>query len=154
MMAGYEIRFYPERCVGCQACVVACMDEKDIDPTLGEQPICRIFEQEAEAEEKILLAWNRKSCRHCDYPSCIDICPGGGFWKDEATGMVLYDKTRCVSCGQCIDACEEHAISFDRNRVIQKCDGCRDRILNGQQPSCVSVCPWGALELTKSHEVC
>lgn len=148
-MAGYEIAFYPERCVGCHACVAACMNEKDTDPGMGEQPVCRIREQEYDDGMSILLTWERQSCQHCGHPTCIDICPGRGFWKDEATGFVLYDKTRCVSCGQCINTCEEHAISFDRNHVIQKCDGCWERVIHGKQPACVSVCPWGALELAK-----
>lgn len=148
-MTGYEIKFHSERCVGCQACVAACMEEKDTSPEAGEQPLCRILEQENENGQH-LLSWRRESCRHCSNPACVKICPAGGFQKEEETGFVLYDKTSCIACGQCMEVCEEHAISFDREQVIQKCDGCREQVLAGRVPACVSVCPWGALEFIRN----
>ncbi len=162
-MAGYEIVFHAEQCVGCQACVTACMAQNDIDPKQGEKMLCRIREQEilkdesqkweaklqGNAGEQLLLVWSRETCRHCQEPACANVCPGGGFRKEEETGFVLYDKNRCVSCGQCILACEVGAISFDRNRKVQKCDGCYERVRSGRKPACVEVCAWNALELAE-----
>ncbi len=152
-MSGFRIEFHSERCTGCQACVAACMGEKDIDSTLGERPLCRIREKESERNEKILLTWERTACRHCQKPACASVCPGGGLWKDQKTGYVLYDKSLCVACGQCMKACEAGAVSFDRKHVIQKCDGCRDRVLAGLQPVCVQVCAWGAMELVREPDM-
>lgn len=142
----YEIQFHEERCVGCQTCVIACMEEKNMDI-----PLCRIWEQELEQGSR-LISWRRQSCLHCSEPVCESICPAGGFYKDPKTGFVLQDQKNCVFCGQCLDACREQAIFFDKESHVQKCDGCRKRVLEGKEPACVTVCPWGALELIKKEE--
>jgi pyruvate formate lyase activating enzyme len=56
---------------------------------------------------------------------------------------LLYNRTLCTSCGLCIDACPNEALSFDDDNYItvdrEKCTACGD---------CVEACPENALELT------
>ena len=55
---------------------------------------------------------------------------------------LLYTRSKCVSCGVCIDACTHGALSFDGDNFIiidrEKCAACGE---------CAAVCPEGALEL-------
>lgn len=153
----YRIRKIPWRCTGCQACVIACMDQNDLDPGQGETAFCRVEETEcsmgrtaADGEGKAwLLSWDFISCRHCDEPACVTACVNDGLWREEETGLVLYDAARCAGCGKCLKVCETDAISFDRNRRIKKCDGCRERLRAGLLPACVRACPSGAVFLYK-----
>jgi len=55
---------------------------------------------------------------------------------------LLYTRSKCVSCGICIDACPHGALSSDSDNFViierEKCATCGE---------CVAVCPEGALEL-------
>ncbi len=55
---------------------------------------------------------------------------------------LLYTRSKCVSCGVCMDACPHGALSFDSDNFIvidrEKCTACEE---------CAAVCPEGALEL-------
>ncbi len=55
---------------------------------------------------------------------------------------LLYTRSKCVSCGVCIDACPQGALYFDSDNFIiidrEKCTACGE---------CAAVCPEGALEM-------
>lgn len=55
---------------------------------------------------------------------------------------LLYTRSKCVSCGVCVNACPHGALSFDSDNFIvidrEKCAACGE---------CVVECPEGALEL-------
>ena len=86
------------------------------------------------------------SCNHCNNPVCTRVCPTGAMHKDEL-GLVWPDATKCIGCGYCTMACPYHAPHIDaRLKRSSKCDGCRDRLVDGEQPVCVEACPLRALE--------
>jgi len=152
-----RIVWHKELCVGCQACVAACMDQNDIRPEAGERAFCNVAEEETEGR----LLWKFTSCRHCQEPVCGAACPNGCIRKDPETGMVLLDEEHCSGCGRCIQACPFHVISFRAgnlqagnlqagnlrtgNQTAAKCDGCVERIKNNMIPACVRACPMKAL---------
>jgi len=54
---------------------------------------------------------------------------------------VLVDQEACIGCGYCVEACPYDARYLDRARgVVDKCTGCIQRVLVGQQPACVTTC--------------
>ncbi|HUW65026.1 MAG TPA: 4Fe-4S dicluster domain-containing protein [Spirochaetia bacterium] len=119
------------RCVGCQACVVACLQEhgrKDLVKAL----VIRRDYRDGRYEYRINV------CRHCTDPECIPACPEGAFVVRE--GVVFLDVELCAGCGICVDACLYGAVSLGER--AGKCNLCSHR---EGVPACVKTCPTGAL---------
>ena len=88
-------------------------------------------------------------CRHCEEPACVDVCIAGGVIKDEETGIVRFDKDKCVGCWSCTMVCPFGAIiRVSRVGFAQKCDRCTEREL----PACVEACPTKALVFCEIEE--
>jgi len=88
-------------------------------------------------------------CRQCLEPACVDACFAGGVVKDEITGLVRFDRDRCVGCWSCTMVCTFGAIVRVRDaKVAVKCDRCEDR----EQPACVAACPTAALVFCEPEE--
>jgi molybdopterin-containing oxidoreductase family iron-sulfur binding subunit len=102
-------------------------------------------------------------CNHCANPSCVRVCPTKATWKRASDGIVMMDMHRCVGCRFCMAACPYGSRSFNwvdprkaiakvdpgyptRTRgVVEKCTFCVERLVRGQGPKCVEVCPEKAL---------
>lgn len=97
------------RCQGCHACELACKQENNVpvgnwwnrlvvdggatmDTPDGEFP-------------NLSMSYLTIACQHCANPACVEVCPTGATWKDEATGVVHQDHDVCIGCGSCISAC-------------------------------------------------
>lgn len=99
-----------KRCVGCEACVIACKAENKTPPgvnyilvtnnTLGERP-----------DDKPLFT--AKPCFHCEHPPCVDVCPVSATFKRKQDGIVVVDYDRCIGCRYCQTACPYGARFFD-----------------------------------------
>ena len=162
------------RCIGCKACQIACKAwnklpaEKTVITTDGEYTNPTFFsgvtwkivrfkeigDYDNEVEGTGGLMWRMLSdnCKHCMEPSCVSVCPSGALWK-RSDGPVLYDVDRCIGCGYCTMACPWGVPQFDDEiHAIRKCTMCYDRIDQGLEPSCVSVCPTDALEFMTLEE--
>ena len=136
------IRFDAEKCTACGACAVACMDENDVDVERGDKPFLLVYRTEENGRSR----YHREACRHCADAPCAEACPMGCLYKDEATGLTLYDVTACIACGACADACPWDAIGLRGDPPgMGKCHGCYPRITAGLEPTCVLACPTGAL---------
>ena len=121
-----------EKCVGCLACVVTCMDHH----YAGDDPnavSCRKYRPFDLARG--LTIYLTESCRHCPDAPCIDACPVGAITRDEA-GVTHVDRMKCVGCRCCFNACPYGLPVFDAAGKSVRCDGCG---------ACVSVCANGAL---------
>ena len=133
-----------ERCVGCYACVVACMDQNDID--IDAQDGFRSVSVAGPANSVTRkLGYVSMACMHCGDAPCASGCPTGCLQKD-ANGLVVYDTTLCIGCRSCMMNCPYGAPRFDPNGKISKCDGCAIRVENGLIPACVRVCPAKSLK--------
>lgn len=137
--------FHPELCVGCGACVAACLDEKNNLP-VTRAPLRRIYGQEKVRSGKGRLNWYTVACLHCDAPGCMNACPKNCFSLDTATGTVQLDNANCIGCGACAKACRFDGIVF-QNGKADKCDGCLNRLRHGQRPRCVDACPRYAITI-------
>lgn len=85
---------------------------------------------------------------HCGEPACVQICPVGALMKDKETGIVYYDKNKCIACHACKSACPFDVPRYDDGGKgkIAKCHLCIDRVKAGLTPACAKTCPTGAIK--------
>lgn len=140
-----------ERCVGCGACGVACMDQNDF-PGGEMKPFRVVSTLEEKKDAKLKLTGLSMACMHCTDAPCIKGCPCGCISKDSETGFTIYDTTNCIGCHSCAMACPFGAPSFGPDGKMMKCDGCNERVKHGLLPACVKVCPFDALKLYTEEE--
>lgn len=142
----YYILYDPERCCACGACSVACMDQNDIDVSKGQLPFRTVCEFEDPGQMEGSCEYLSISCRHCADAPCVAGCPTGCLQKDLATGMTVYDRSKCIGCHSCAMACPFGIPRFDLlDGKLVKCDGCFVRLESGMAPACVRACAFGAL---------
>ncbi len=137
----HTITFHSERCDGCGDCVKACSLAKSgtDDPAHS-----RIQAPKDSYESTYGLAL----CRQCGDPRCVMNCPAGALSKDEDTGVVQWDETRCVGCQLCTLACAYAGITYNpATNQVMKCDMC------GGDPLCVKSCKTQALELKVGADI-
>lgn len=144
--------FDSERCISCGACVVACMDQNDIDPET-QVPFRHVHTLETMTEERTFFTNLSMSCMHCTDAPCVQACPVGCLSKDPETGLTVYDNASCIGCHSCVMACPFGAPTFTAQGKMVKCDGCRCRQENGLEPACVRVCPFDALKMVPVENV-
>ena len=137
----YRLKFDPDKCVGCYACHIACLDAhhdvEDVDAK-SYRTVKKVVKNQF---EKNICP----GCAHCGI--CINACPVQAIYKDPKTGFVLTDKEKCIGCHACEKVCPKDVIHFDKDGKMEKCDGCIERIREGREPACVRVCFPGAITL-------
>jgi phenylacetyl-CoA:acceptor oxidoreductase subunit 1 len=137
------------RCVGCQTCTIACMQEHALpagtqwrfvaDCEVGEYPDVR----------RVFLPMQ---CMHCAEPPCVPVCPTGASRQRE-DGIVWVEYGACVGCGYCAVSCPYHARHLvhedagyfaaatpseaatarpERTGVMNKCTFCKERVDAGR----------------------
>ncbi len=136
-----------ERCIGCEACTVACKNENR-----GSVGFIRVRTQDAVRKDMptgtfpvLRMTFMPLVCNHCDRPPCADACPVDAIEKRQ-DGVVILDREACDGCRACVDACPYAAISFDEEKEIaEKCNLCVHRIDEGLEPFCVVCCEGQAI---------
>ena len=144
----YNITFDESRCTGCLACTVACAEENDIDIAAGDAFFRTVSVTETPGKAP-LLHFSTDACRHCKDAKCIPACNEGCIFRDEETGLVVYDNAKCVGCLSCAAACPFDAPKKDGRGKMAKCHGCAELVKSGLLPACVSACPEKALTLSR-----
>ena len=132
-----------DRCIGCYACEVACKMENDV--ALGER-WNKVVQVEPYGEfPHVSTYWLPVMCQQCEDSPCTHVCPTGASYRDEATGMVLVNKEKCIGCKYCMMACPYGVRSWNAaERVVEKCTLCAHLTKNGELPMCVRTCSAGA----------
>ncbi|MCS7150620.1 MAG: 4Fe-4S dicluster domain-containing protein [Caldimicrobium sp.] len=128
----YVLSHVVEKCTGCGDCVKACAE--------GHEGLanCRIF--------AVGKSFAYFSCMQCKKPQCAQVCPT--FALERQGEVVLFHRSFCVGCKNCIEGCPWGVPRFNSDvGIIGKCDLCVDRVLSGERPLCVASCPNSALEI-------
>lgn len=165
-MAKRGMVFDLRRCIGCNACVVACKQENSL-------PDGVFFTKTLSEEYGVYPAANRvyipTLCNHCENAPCEKVCPSGAtYTRDD--GIVMVDGDKCIGCGTCAVACPyDQRTQFDADNLkngmfgdgnltdfekqgydrwtpgtVTKCDFCSQRVDAGLDPACVVTCPTDA----------
>jgi len=157
------------KCVGCQACTVACITENKLPPGVLYRPV--ITEERGQFPH-VSKTFTPRPCMHCEEPPCVPVCPVSATTK-RPDGIVSIDYEACIGCRYCITACPYNARTFDfgefddeggeipaYNKVAsreyggrwtregeaspvgnaRKCTFCVHRIEHGELPTCVVSC--------------
>ena len=148
-MKGYTIDLDLEKCISCGACMVACMDQKDIHPENGQKPFRTVFDLETNRDGITAYSHLSLACMHCVDAPCITACPSACIRKDEETNFTIFNTANCIGCHSCAMACPFGIPSCGEDGKMEKCDGCYVRVHHGMKPACVKACPVEALRLVE-----
>ncbi len=141
MAKKYGMAMDTKKCVGCNACVIACKTENNL-PNGSYRDWIR-----TETRGKfpsLTMEIRSERCNHCDNPPCVGVCPTGSSHVSVG-GTVQVNHHKCSGCKACIAACPYGARSVHANGYVDKCTFCMHRVQRGQQPACVEQCPTRSL---------
>lgn len=139
----FQFVFDPNRCTGCQACVVGCWMENRASQGLNWRQVHTFNPLRHPALPLFHLSL---ACHHCEDPACLRNCPASAYTKDPATGAVTIHTERCLGCRYCTWACPHDAPKYNETLgTIEKCTFCPERLAAGLEPACVARCPVEAL---------
>lgn len=127
------------KCVGCRKCIDACNKVNDIvDESLSRRAV-RVY-----TDSHRNNVYVSTSCMHCAKPSCAAVCPAGAIKKTDA-GIVSVDRSRCIGCKYCHQACPYEVPKYN-DGGMDKCDCCLGAgVPAGEEPNCVKACLFDAL---------
>ena len=137
-----------ERCIGCEACTVACLKENQ-----GQSGWIKVVTIDSPHKDtpagtfpNLSMHFLPTLCNHCQEPPCADACPLEAIIKSR-NGPVLLDEEKCDGCQACLGACPYGAIDFsDTREKAEKCNLCIHRIEKGLEPFCVICCEGQAIQ--------
>lgn len=146
------------RCIGCHTCAMACKIENNLTDGIWWNRILTMSRDAAHKHEGYITL----ACQHCENPPCVEACPTGATYKEEATGIVVQTPSKCRGCRRCMIACaftgarqfisreprfaagiavgSADAITHQKKKV-EKCTFCSHRLAKGEPPFCVECCP-------------
>jgi Fe-S-cluster-containing hydrogenase component 2 len=90
----------PSRCIGCYACVAACVESHH---EFGLQAYPRLYIIHASPAGTMPL-----QCHHCDEPYCVLVCPVKAITCID--NAIILNESLCIGCKLCALACPFGAI--------------------------------------------
>lgn len=142
------------KCVACQACVVACQIENmDLEELVSEEKWAqqipwRNITIHNEFQHPELPVFNfSKACNHCEDAPCMSNCPALAYTRNQDFGAVIHLAEACIGCRYCTMVCPYDAPKYNPfTGIIEKCTLCVDRLVEGRKTACASACPTSALD--------
>ena len=150
------------RCIGCNACTVACKQEQG---TPFGVHYARVVTREVGTYPATKRTFLPVLCNHCQDAPCVEACPTGASYT-RADGIVMVDKEKCIGCRACAVSCPYMNRHFIEKGLLQngygtdglsafeavkfaafeegtmsKCTLCAHRVDQGLEPACVITCP-------------
>jgi anaerobic dimethyl sulfoxide reductase subunit B (iron-sulfur subunit) len=153
-MTQYGFYFDQSRCIGCNACTVACKQWNQLPP--GPVKWMRVYQWETGSFPNIRVHFLTIPCYHCERPVCMKACPNDAIFKEDSYGVVLIDPKRCQGKRMCWKACPYGSIMFasdEPGEKASKCTMCIDRLKEVKKPICVLSCSMRAFEFGPLHEL-
>ncbi|MCU0952170.1 MAG: dimethylsulfoxide reductase subunit B [Burkholderiaceae bacterium] len=150
-----QLGFYVDvaKCTGCKTCQVACKDKNGLPVGINFRRVAEYAGGQWKQlepgvwQQDVFAYYTSISCNHCADPACVTVCPTGAHAKRKEDGLVLIDSAQCIGCKRCAKACPYGAPQYNpATQKMMKCDGCVDRLAQGQNPTCVDACPQRAIE--------
>lgn len=142
------------RCVGCQSCVAACNEANQLTGDTRWDKLHHTAQDLSSFAKNIIKLYKsadghgysfvKQQCMHCVDPACVAGCSFHALTKDKKTGIVGWTSDKCMGCRYCEITCPYHIPKFQWegwNPQIVKCELCKDRIAEGKEPACSTVCP-------------
>ena len=126
MIKYFSLVIHQERCIGREACTVACRIENK-----GFHGWIRIHTMNSASKDtptghfpELKMHFLPILCQHWENPHCADACRLEGIRKRE-DGPVVLNKDRCDGCQACLGACPYDAIIFNyKTGKAEKCNFC------------------------------
>jgi Fe-S-cluster-containing dehydrogenase component len=94
------------RCIGCQACTVACKTENQ---TPGDVWYAPVVEYEMGSFPDARMAFLPMLCNQCEDAPCVKACPTRALSR-RPDGIVMYDQDACCGSRACMNACPYGAL--------------------------------------------
>ncbi len=153
-----------DRCVGCNACTVACKVENGTPP---DHYWARVYTEETGTFPDTKTTYVPVLCNHCEDAPCVTVCPTGASYKRK-DGIVMVNQDACIGCRFCMMACPYANRFYLRHGTLEagyhgertefedakwdaftegtvtKCTFCAHRVDDGLEPACVVTCPTDA----------
>jgi molybdopterin-containing oxidoreductase family iron-sulfur binding subunit len=159
-MARYSMLIDLTRCIGCDACTLACKQENG---TPVDVFFARVLNVEVGHYPNVKRIYIPVLCNHCEDAPCLKSCPNKAIFRRQ-DGIVLIDQDRCRGTGACVAACpygnvylsrspdrwylnqdEPYERDYVKPRIkpekARKCTYCAHRVDEGLDPACVVACP-------------
>jgi Fe-S-cluster-containing dehydrogenase component len=136
-----------KRCIGCNACSLACKQENDVG--IGQRWM-QVYGAEQETYPKVFVQVLPMTCQQCANSPCKSTCDGLGYKAiiRRPDGILYVDPKRCTGCQACVPVCPYKAMTFNTAKlnklgtkgVAEKCHFCMHRLDAGLLPACVITC--------------
>lgn len=137
----YAMAVDTRRCVGCNACVLACKAENGVPDGAFRSWIAT---ETAGTYPNLAMEIRSERCNQCSDSPCVRNCPTGASYVGDG-GVVLVDRALCTGCKACVVACPYDARYVHPDGYADKCTFCMHRVKRGELPACASNCPAKAL---------
>jgi Fe-S-cluster-containing hydrogenase component 2 len=146
------------KCTGCRTCEAVCsaannpvsVDGRMI-PGTGNPVFANIHVHSFNPDVSAPAV-----CARCTDTPCVNACPvdpdpATGYralFQDKKFDTIINDPDRCISCGNCVDACTGESVGIlaqhpETRRPMRMCTLCDG------DPQCVSHCPYEALSMIR-----
>ena len=129
------------RCVGCSACVLACMAENDVP-----DGFCRdwIVQEVAGTFPDLTQEIRSERCMHCSNPPCVEVCPTSASHVGTSDAVLVHQEM-CTNYKTYINTYPYNTRYIHPKKYIDKYTFCHHRTERGESPACVAICPTHAL---------
>lgn len=136
-MPRYAMAIDVEKCVACNACVIACKMENNVPDGHAREWTVQIVHGRF---PDLTMENYSERCHHCSNPPCVYCCPTGASHIADG-GIIKVDAGRCIGCKACVVSCPYNARYVHPEGFVDKCTFCDHRVKEGKNPACVEVCP-------------